>query len=364
MRRRSARSSIVASIAARARPRARRAFATARSWRPCAAKSNASSPRAASPPGSRASCCGTWSRARIACARCSSLLRARRATGPALARHETAADAAGDGAHRAAGPARAANVAPLPTGLHHAAHRRSAPRRHGGTVHRLRHGADVRPRQPRDPAPAARERFRRPGAGPGPALLRRSAGARRPARRRRAQLARANVAAFASADLVINNSAGCGCAMKEYGHLLGTRRRDAFARKCRDISEFLAKSDSPPPRRQHAGRAAYDDPCHLCHGPGRAQQPRAPAGPGAGAPARGPRAPGGLLRLGGHLQPAATRARRGNRPAEGRKAARRSASTSSSPAIPGCMLQIDSHLRAAGHSVPVRHPVELLLPPE
>ena len=31
---------------------------------------------------------------------------------------------------------------------------------------------------------------------------------------------------------------------------------------------------------------------------------------------------------------------------------------------PGCMLQIGSHLRAGGHRVDVRHPVELLLPEE
>jgi Fe-S oxidoreductase len=31
---------------------------------------------------------------------------------------------------------------------------------------------------------------------------------------------------------------------------------------------------------------------------------------------------------------------------------------------PGCMLQIDSHLRAAGHKVRVRHPIELLVPPQ
>ncbi len=30
---------------------------------------------------------------------------------------------------------------------------------------------------------------------------------------------------------------------------------------------------------------------------------------------------------------------------------------------PGCMMQIDSHLRRSGHLLPVRHPIELLLPP-
>jgi len=31
---------------------------------------------------------------------------------------------------------------------------------------------------------------------------------------------------------------------------------------------------------------------------------------------------------------------------------------------PGCMMQIDSHMRRSGHNVPVRHPIELLLPPQ
>ena len=31
---------------------------------------------------------------------------------------------------------------------------------------------------------------------------------------------------------------------------------------------------------------------------------------------------------------------------------------------PGCMMQIDRHMRASGHYIPVRHPIELLLPPQ
>ncbi len=31
---------------------------------------------------------------------------------------------------------------------------------------------------------------------------------------------------------------------------------------------------------------------------------------------------------------------------------------------PGSMMHIDSHMRRNGHNVPVRHPVELLLPPQ
>ena len=53
------------------------------------------------------------------------------------------------------------------------------------------------------------------------------------------KLATANIHAFAEADIVINNSAGCGCAMKEYGDLVGTEAGAAFAAKCQDLGEFL-----------------------------------------------------------------------------------------------------------------------------
>jgi len=177
------------------------------------------------------------------------------------------------------------------------------------------------------------------------------------------QLARANVAAVASADLVINNSAGCGCAMKEYGHLLGTPEGDAFARKCRDISEFLGEVGLTATPAAHAGRAAYDDPCHLCHGQGVRKQPRDLLAMVPGLQLVAHERPedccgsAGIYNL---LQPDLA-AEIGRQKVERLLAARVDLVITGNP---GCMLQIDSHLRAAGHSVPVRHPVELLLPPE
>jgi glycolate oxidase iron-sulfur subunit len=88
------------------------------------------------------------------------------------------------------------------------------------------------------------------------------------------ELARANVRAFADVDIVLNNSAGCGCAMKEYGHLLGDADGATFAAKCRDISEFLADRGLRATPAECRVRAAYDDPCHLCHGQGVRAQPR------------------------------------------------------------------------------------------
>ncbi len=176
-------------------------------------------------------------------------------------------------------------------------------------------------------------------------------------------LAAANVRAFAAVDVVVNNSAGCGCAMREYGHLLGSDAGAQFAAKCRDVSEFLAErglAATPAPR---AVRAVYDDPCHLCHGQGVRRQPRQLLGEVPGLQLVAHEAPedccgsAGIYNL---LQPELA-AQIGRRKVERLLAARPDVIVTGNP---GCMLQIDGHLRAAGHSVPVRHPVEILLPPE
>lgn len=100
--------------------------------------------------------------------------------------------------------------------------------------------------------------------------------------RRRAQaLARRNVAAFMREDIdaILVNAAGCGVAMKEYGELLGDDPRwaevaQAFRAKVRDVTEFLDEVGLRPLPRRLAGRAVYQDPCHLAHGQGVRAQPR------------------------------------------------------------------------------------------
>ena len=95
------------------------------------------------------------------------------------------------------------------------------------------------------------------------------------------ELARANVQALASAevDFVAVNAAGCGAALKEYGHLLEADEEyretaEALAASTRDISELLADDDlrvgAPLP-----ARVTYDAACHLCHAQGLRQEPRA-----------------------------------------------------------------------------------------
>jgi glycolate oxidase iron-sulfur subunit len=78
-------------------------------------------------------------------------------------------------------------------------------------------------------------------------------------------LARANLAALAGADWVVTNAAGCGAALRDYGHLLGEAPAAALASRVRDVSELLAEA-LPAPRHPLPLRVTYHEPCHLAHG--------------------------------------------------------------------------------------------------
>ena len=66
---------------------------------------------------------------------------------------------------------------------------------------------------------------------------------------------------------VLVDSAGCGAALKDYGHLLGTEEGRRFAARVRDVHEWLAEHADrlPAPRRALSARVAVQDPCHLRH---------------------------------------------------------------------------------------------------
>ena len=65
---------------------------------------------------------------------------------------------------------------------------------------------------------------------------------------------------------VVVDSAGCGAAMKDYGHLLGTDAAEAFSDRVFDIGEFLAPHvDKLPQVTPLDLRVAVQDPCHLRH---------------------------------------------------------------------------------------------------
>jgi glycolate oxidase iron-sulfur subunit len=86
------------------------------------------------------------------------------------------------------------------------------------------------------------------------------------------RLARRVMAAFPGPAPILVDSAGCGAALKDYGHLLGTPDARRFAGRVLDVHEWLAdRADLLPPPRPDAGRSgrplriAVQDPCHLRH---------------------------------------------------------------------------------------------------
>lgn len=81
-------------------------------------------------------------------------------------------------------------------------------------------------------------------------------------------------------DAIINNAGGCGATLKEYGHLLADDREYSdrarlFTQKVQDIHEFLAENLHVQPTKAIEKRVTYVDSCHLRHGQGVVQQPRA-----------------------------------------------------------------------------------------
>ena len=67
---------------------------------------------------------------------------------------------------------------------------------------------------------------------------------------------------------VVVDSAGCGAALKDYGHLLGTQEAAAFSARVLDVHEWLAEQGDrlPPAAAGHRRRPVIvQDPCHLRH---------------------------------------------------------------------------------------------------
>ena len=153
---------------------------------------------------------------------------------------------------------------------------------------------------------------------------------------------------------VVVDSAGCGAAMKDYGHLLGTPEAAAFAGRVRDFSEWL-ESRGPLPVRPTGRTVVVQDPCHLRHvqkAAGAVQAVLAPAfatvdtdddGLCCGA--------GGAYNA---LQPELAADIRDRKVASIRRAAGGRADPLVVSANPGCAM----HLGAAG--LDVRHPADLL----
>jgi len=174
------------------------------------------------------------------------------------------------------------------------------------------------------------------------------------------RLAKRNVRAFAKADAVVSNAAGCGAHLTEIADLLGTDDARAFSSKVRDVMELLADTGVEPPS-SGAGveRVAYHDACHALRAQHIREQPRSvlrtipglqvveiPSGDVCCGAA-------GLYNV---LEPEMSSELR-RRKAE---AVSSTGTTIVATANPGCTMQIAAGLRELGEDVEVVHPVELL----
>jgi glycolate oxidase iron-sulfur subunit len=176
--------------------------------------------------------------------------------------------------------------------------------------------------------------------------------------------ARDAIARLEGFDAVAVTAAGCGSAMKDYGHLLRddpewAERAGRLAGRVRDVTELLAEAEPRAPRRELALRVAYHDACHLAHAQGVRSAPRdllrSIPGVELVEPAEWELCCGsaGVYNL-VRPEPAA---------ALGERKARNLLATEAdvvAAANPGCALQISAHAAALGRDLPVVHPVELL----
>ncbi len=177
-------------------------------------------------------------------------------------------------------------------------------------------------------------------------------------------LAKATIEALEGYDTVIVNAAGCGSAMKDYGHVLRdesawAERAGAFSARVCDVSEFLAKAGPRAERGPVEMKVAYHDACHLAHAQGVRAEPRELL---RGIPNLELVEPAdwelccgsaGIYNL---VQP---------EPAAelGERKARNLLDTGAEAVVagnPGCALQISAHAERLGRPLPVLHPMELL----
>jgi glycolate dehydrogenase iron-sulfur subunit len=175
-------------------------------------------------------------------------------------------------------------------------------------------------------------------------------------------LARATIEAFEGYDVIVANVAGCGSAMKDYGHFLAedpawAERAKAFSAKVRDVHELLAEHEPRAERRPLELKVAYHDACHLAHAQAVRQPPRdllrSIPGLELVEPAEWELCCGsaGIYNV---MQPEAAE-KLGKRKADNLLA---TGAQVIAAANPGCTMQIGAHLD--GHAIPVVHPMELL----
>jgi len=79
------------------------------------------------------------------------------------------------------------------------------------------------------------------------------------------RLAERVMAAMPGDSPILVDSAGCGAALKDYGHLLGSDDAHQFASRVADVHEWLAPRMHGLALRRLPYRVAVQDPCHLRH---------------------------------------------------------------------------------------------------
>ncbi len=178
--------------------------------------------------------------------------------------------------------------------------------------------------------------------------------------------ARANLRAFPmDVDAVITNAAGCGSGMKEYPLLLkGTDQEEAatlLAARTKDISAFLDEIGlvAPPPAVARPMKLAYHDACHLAHAQGVRDAPRRLLASIPGITLV--EIPDGDFCCGSagtyNLEHPDLARQLGERKA--RNILDTGAEALATGNI-GCLTQIQSHLAALGHAMPLLHTVQVL----
>lgn len=180
------------------------------------------------------------------------------------------------------------------------------------------------------------------------------------------ELARNTIDAFehAKVEYIVSNAAGCGSNIKEYGHLLRddpvyAERAKQFSARCRDISEVLTELPPRSERKPLPVRVAFHDSCHLQHAQGVRAQPRSLLAQIPGLElAEIPESAiccgsAGIYNL---VQPEAA-SDLGDRKASLIAPLGACAVVTGNP---GCILQLQSALERARHSVPVLHTIQLV----
>jgi glycolate oxidase iron-sulfur subunit len=174
------------------------------------------------------------------------------------------------------------------------------------------------------------------------------------------RLADHNARAFAEADVVVANAAGCGAHLKDVGELLGTDEARAFSAKVRDVMELLADEGfERPTAGAGVERVAYHDACHALRVQKIHEQPRSVLRTIPGLEVVD--VPNGDVCCGAAglysvVEPEMSSELR-------RRKAEAVVSTGAAlvaSANPGCTMQIAAGVRELGADVRVVHPVELL----